>query len=157
MGLLRGAGAGVIGVAGMAGAITTLRRAILPPDHEVKTHPENVVERAYGLAGRAEELDIVTRRRLGDLIHYGYGAAWGAAYAAATAGRRPHPLVGGPVLAAGLWGLGFCVMFPATGVHPGPWRWEGREFLLTGVAHAVYGAVMALVLDALDGLAGEAR
>jgi uncharacterized membrane protein YagU involved in acid resistance len=150
MGFFKGVIAGTIGVAGMAGAITTLRRALLPPDHPVKTHPEGVVERVHALLGRSDGVDVMTRRRSGDLIHFAYGAMWGGIYANLTEGRRPHPFVGGPVLGAALWTLGFCLLLPLSGVHPGPWRWQKREFLLTGVAHLSYGTVMALILDALD-------
>jgi hypothetical protein len=155
MGSLRGMVAGLIGVAGMAGAIGTVRRAILPPDHEVKTHPEKIIEHAATVLGRADELDVATRRRLGDLMHFGYGAAWGAVYAAATHGRRPHPLIGGLALGSGLWTFGFNVLMPVLGVQKGPWTWGGREFLLTGVAHAAYGTVTTLALEGLDALAAR--
>ncbi|MBW3605418.1 MAG: DUF1440 domain-containing protein [Actinobacteria bacterium] len=134
----------------MAGAITTLRRALLPPDHLVKTHPEKVIERLFEALGRTDPLDVVTRRRLGDLIHFGYGALWGATYAVVTRGRRPNPFVGGPLYAALLWGTNFGGLMPLLGVQSGPWTWNGREFAFTGVAHVTYGTVTALVLDALD-------
>ncbi len=152
MGWLKGAIAGAVGVAGMAGAITTLRRALLSSDHQVKTHPEKVIERLYTAFGRSDELDVLTRRRLGDLIHFGYGAMWGAIYAIATEGRRPHPLVGGPSLAVALWILGFTTLMPTLGVQAGPWTWERREFVLTGTAHLAYGTVTALMLEALESL-----
>jgi uncharacterized membrane protein YagU involved in acid resistance len=151
MRIVHGLFAGAVGVAGMAGVITTLRRGLLPPDQLVKTHPEKVIERFWEMTGRdPAELDIVTRRRLGDVIHFGYGAMWGSLYAVATEGRRPSPFVGGPVYAASLWTLSFCMLMPFIGVQRGPWTWSRREFLLTGSAHLVYATVMALVLDALD-------
>lgn len=50
-----------------------------------------VFERVFGLLSRADQLDTVTRRRLGDAIHFGYGAHWGASYAWLTRRGRPIP------------------------------------------------------------------
>lgn len=149
--LMQGALAGAAGVAGMAGVITSLRRAILSTEElaGAKWHPEKVVEALATRAGYAE-LDDQTRRRLGDLIHYGYGAIWGAVLAAATRDGPVSPARQGVPLAAALWVLGFGAVLPLVGAHPPFWTWRtSREFLLTGTAHLTWGLGTATVLKAL--------
>jgi hypothetical protein len=143
--------AGAAGVAGMAGVITSLRRAILTSEELAgsKWHPEKVVEAVAERAGYAQP-DDQTRRRLGDTIHYGYGAMWGVALAMATSGKDVRPIKHGVPMAAGLWGLGFGAVLPAVGAHPPFWTWKTpREFLLTGSAHITWGVATATVLKAL--------
>lgn len=145
-----GAIAGLWGVAGMAGVITTLRRALVPPDKLVETHPEKVVERAWQAAGGdVNDLDVMTRRRLGDVLHFGFGASWGALYALASQQRELDPVKSGILVGAALWTGAFCGYMPLLGIQEGAWRWQGRELLLTGSAHAAYGVTMAVVLRSL--------
>jgi hypothetical protein len=148
--LTRGTLAGLLGVAAMAGVITTLRRTLLTTEqlNAAKTHPEKIVERGAAMAGM-EELDDQTRRRLGDLIHFGYGAAWGAVYAVLSRGGAANPVAGGLALAGGLWAFGFNVLMPVLGVQAGPWKWGKREFVFTISAHIAYGLVTAGTLDQL--------
>ena len=148
--MTRGAVAGMVGVAAMAGVITTLRRALLTSEElaNSRTHPEKIVQR---LADTAEmgTLDDQTRRQLGDVIHFGYGATWGAVLAAMTEDREIDIGRDGLALGLGLWAFGFNVLLPAIGAHPGTWTWKRREFVLTLSAHATYGVVTAAALRAL--------
>lgn len=145
-----GAVAGTWGVAGMAGVITTLRRGLVPPDELVKTHPEKVIERAWQAAGGdVDQLDVMTRRRLGDLLHFGFGAFWGAVYALVSQQRELDPLKSGTLVGAALWIGAFCGYMPLLGIQEGAWHWKGRELVLTGSAHAAYGVTMAVVLRSL--------
>lgn len=156
-----GIAAGLWGVAGMAGAITTLRRALVPPDEDITTHPEMVVERLKRAIGFEGDLDPMTRRRLADVLHFGFGATWGMVYAVTTRGRHVDPLVGGAAAGSLLWLTAFWGYMPALGVQPGAWTWDKREHLLTGTAHVVYGMTMATILQslesrgAIDGEAGQ--
>lgn len=144
-----GIAAGLWGVAGMAGTITTLRRSLVPPGEEIVTHPERVVERVREVLGYEDEIDTITRRRLADILHFGFGATWGMVYALATRRRAIDPLKGGATTGAVLWLTAFWGYMPALGVQPGAWTWEKREYLLTGSAHLAYGMTMATVLETL--------
>ena len=148
--LVQGTAAGLIGVCAMVGVITTLRRTLLTTEqlNAAKTHPEKIVERVAAVAG-FDELDDQTRRRLGDLIHFGYGATWGAVYAGLTRNASIDPVTGGLVLAGGLWAFGFNVLMPVLGVQAGPWTWGKREFVFTVSAHAAYGLVTTGTLNQL--------
>ncbi len=145
-----GAVAGLVGVAAMAGVITTLRRALLTSEQLAasRTHPEKIVQRIADQADMGT-LEDQTRRRLGDLIHFGYGATWGAILAAATRNRQVRITGDGLALGLGLWAFGFNVMLPAMGAHPGTWTWKRREFVLTLSAHIAYGIATAGTLRLL--------
>lgn len=147
---VQGALAGLLGVAAMVGVITTLRRNLLTTEqlNAAKTHPEKIVERAAAMAG-FDEIPDTTRRHLGDLIHFGYGATWGALYASLPHSRAVGPVAGGLALAGGLWAFGFNVLMPVLGVQAGPWTWGKREFILTTSAHVAYGLVTTGTLDQL--------
>lgn len=122
--LMQGALAGAAGVAGMAGVITSSRRAILTSDQlaDAKWHPEKVVEALAARAGHGE-LDDQTRRRLADLIHCGYGAIWDVVLTAATTDRPLSPARHGAPLAVALWMLGFGAVL-RIGAHPPFWTWK---------------------------------
>jgi hypothetical protein len=143
----KGVIAGMLGVAGMAGVITTLRRGLLSSEQLAasRTHPEKIVVRAADTLGM-EDLADQTRRRLGDLMHFGYGAIWGVALARFTQTRRVHIVAHGLGLGLGLWTFGFNALLPAIRAHPGPWTWKRREFVLTLSAHITYGLVTAATL-----------
>lgn len=147
--VIRGAAAGLLGVAAMGGVGLLVRRTFADPDAPMKTHPEQVAERIYEVAGRSEDLDVRTRRRLGDLLHYGFGAMQGIVYARYIDPRDHNPLVSGPVFALGLWAAGFCGYLPALGIHPPPWRWKPLEFLITWGTHTTFGVVTGLTCRAL--------
>lgn len=143
----RGAVAGLIGVSAMVGVITTLRRWLLTSDQlaQSQTHPEKIVQRLAEVSG-AGVLDDQTRRRGGDVLHFGYGAVWGAVLAWSVRSRDVRIARDGLTLGLGLWAFGFNVLLPTLGAHPGPWTWRRREFALTLSAHAAYGVATAAAL-----------
>ena len=137
----------------MAGVIGTLRRALLTSEELAasQTHPEKIVQRLADLAG-AGTLDDLTRRRLADLIHFGYGATWGAVLARLTDDRQVAIVRDGLPFALGLWVFGFNVLLPGLGAHPGTWKWKRREFVLTLSAHGAYGLATAATLRLFQAL-----
>lgn len=136
----------------MVGVITTLRRWLLSSDQLAasQTHPEKIVQRVADISGIGL-LDDQTRRRGGDVLHFGYGAACGAVLATAVRSRDIRVGKDGLALGLGLWAFGFNVLLPALGAHPGPWTWRRREFVLTLSAHAAYGVATAAALRHLRG------
>lgn len=139
--------AGLCGVFAMVGVITTMRRWLLSSEQLAtsQTHPEKIVQRLAEVSG-AGTLDGRTRRRLGDLVHFGYGATWGAALAFAVRSRDIRIGRDGTTLGLGLWTFGFNLLLPVLKAHPGPWTWRHREFALTLAAHGAYGLTTAAVL-----------
>lgn len=149
---MRGAAAGLAGVAAMAGVITTMRRWLLTSEQLAasRTHPEKIVQRIADTMG-AGELDDQTRRRLGDIIHFGYGATWGAILSIRTSDREIRIGRDGLTLGLGLWVFGFNVLLPLIRAHPGSWTWKRREFALTLAAHTTYGLTTAAALKLYGG------
>ncbi len=142
-----GAFAGLVGTTAMVGLITTLRRALLDSDQlsTSRTHPEKIVQRLADLANM-ETLDDRTRRRAGDVIHFGYGAMAGVALDSCTRSREIRVVKDGGLLGFVLWAFGFNVLLPSLGAHPGTWTWGRREFVLTMTAHGAYGFAAAATL-----------
>ena len=131
----------------MVGVITTLRRWLLTSEQlaQSQTHPEKIVQRLADIAGSGE-LGDRTRRRYGDLLHFGYGALWGSILAWTVRSRDVRVTRDGATLGLGLWVFGFNVLLPALGAHRGPWTWRRREFVLTLSAHTAYGVMTAAAL-----------
>lgn len=148
--IVRGTAAGLVGVVAMVGVITTLRRWLLTSDELAlsRTHPEKIAQRLADMAGSGT-LEDRSRRRAGDILHYGYGALWGVALALCTRSRDVRVGRDGLALGLGLWVVGFNALLPSIGAHQGPWTWRRREFVLTLTAHAAYGLATAAVLRSL--------
>lgn len=106
--LARGALAGVVGAAVQALVGKLEERAFLPRDGDADLAPrlaERLAERVGYDTSEAEKWV------LGAGFHYGYGAAWGMAYAAADRRLPLHPVIGGSVLG----GIIYAITFPRWG------------------------------------------
>ena len=147
---MRGATAGTLGVVAMVGVITTLRRWLLSSEQlaSSQTHPEKMVQRLSDIVGTGT-LEDRDRRRLGDAVHFGYGAMWGIVLDRLSRSREVRISRDGLALGLGLWAFGFNVLLPALGAHPGTWTWRRREFVLTLSAHVAYGLTTAAALRGL--------
>jgi hypothetical protein len=78
----------------------------------------------------------------GKAVHYGYGVAWGAAFALvarALAPRRRPPVATGLAFGALLWVLSDEVLVPLLGFSRGPARYPPSSHLKGLAAHLVYG------------------
>jgi len=80
---------------------------------------------------------------LDQILHVGYGAALGIAYALIAGKRRG---VGtGHALGVATWLMGSWVLMPALGAKRPPWRKRWTENAVDLVAHDLFGLVTALV------------
>jgi hypothetical protein len=84
------------------------------------------------------------------LLHLGYGAAAGSAYALSHPGSQR----GNPELAMGfgtaLWVFGSFVLFPVLRIARPAWRATAREELVNLGAHLLFGAVTVYLLDEFE-------
>lgn len=88
----------------------------------------------------AELPDKRTQALGGKAVHYGYGAAWGAAFAlAARALSRRPPLATGLAFGTLLWALSDELLVPLFGFSRGPARYPASTHLKGLAAHLVYG------------------
>jgi hypothetical protein len=84
------------------------------------------------------------------LLHLGYGAAAGTAYALTHAqGERATPSL---ALGFGtaLWVFGSFVLFPTLKIARPPWRAKPREELVNVAAHLLFGAVTVYLFDEFE-------
>lgn len=141
-----GAVAGLAATAAMTASYGVERRLRRtgggPLDYDDSTVPTHAAMVVLGIRW----LDERNQRRLGFLVHWGYGSAMG--WPRLVMGRRMPPAA-----ATGLYFAALMVMagilFPVLGGTPPPWRWK-RDVLATSLAqHLVYAVVAGQVADRL--------
>lgn len=122
------------------GSAETLRR-----EQEAQAGMPPSTVRAAEAAARAVGKSLPDRRARalgGKAVHYGYGVAWGAAFALAAralpARFRP-PLVTGVAFGTLLWVLSDEMLVPLFGFSRGPSRYPASSHLKGLAAHLVYG------------------
>jgi hypothetical protein len=138
-GLTRGALAGLMGTSAM-----TVFMAVARAAGWMRTPaPAEITSNAEARAGVREEIRGPAFTASWLFAHFGYGAAWGAAYALL------RPLLPGPPVASGLlfggalWALGYLGVMPAMGLYPPPERDDPARAVALVAAHAVYGLTTA--------------
>jgi uncharacterized membrane protein YagU involved in acid resistance len=104
--------------------------------------PAQVAKKAVTLLGRPntvtkEDVPLVT-----NLMHWGYGTAWGVAYALIARRTRPHAVAGAAVLGASLWAASYAELAPL-GIYEPPWKYPPQELALDLSYHLVYGVGVA--------------
>jgi hypothetical protein len=107
-------------------------------DSTVPTHAAMVVL-------RIQHLDEANQKRLGFLVHWGYGSLMGVPRV--LLGRREAPAAATAWYWAGLMVM-TGALFPLLGGTPPPWKWKGDVAATSLVQHAVYATVTGLVVDA---------
>ena len=103
---------------------------------------------AEGLLQR--ELKPQRARLVTNLVHWGYGLAWGAAYGiVAGSTRRPRTTDGllfGPIV----WSTGYLVL-PRTGIYKPIQEYDVRTLWQDASAHLAFGVATAAVFKLLAG------
>ncbi|MDP9865946.1 MULTISPECIES: DUF6789 family protein [Streptosporangium] len=146
--LVNGAAGGVLATAVMSAVMLAGDRAGLMPDQ-----PPKRIARAF-LPGHRHRPKR-GEGALGAITHFGFGAACGALYAL-TCGRRRPPVALGVAYGLAIWLVSYQGWVPRLGILP-PISGDrpGRPAVMAA-GHAVYGAVLALVVNGL-GTAGDGR
>ncbi|HET7542658.1 MAG TPA: hypothetical protein VFK05_22460 [Polyangiaceae bacterium] len=83
------------------------------------------------------------------LMHLGYGSAFGAAYGLVL-GRRPASLEQVAGYGLGVWGFGSFVLLPALKIMRPEWRAKPIEVAVNLTAHLLYAAAVALLTEELE-------
>jgi hypothetical protein len=143
--VIHGALAGVNGAATM-----TVLRMLAHRAHLLdQTVPQKVEQRARRGTGLRARRVPAMHRVLEQALHLGYGATWGAIYAAIFGGeRRSHvaPAVG---FGVAQWAFGIAVLFPVLKIGRPPWRSRPRENAINIASHLLYAAVTAFLTEEL--------
>jgi hypothetical protein len=90
-------------------------------------------------------------------LHWGYGAALGAAYGLVARGRRASGLGGGALFGAATWVVGSWLLMPLLGVKRPAWRKNVAENAVDLGAHLLFGVTTALAVDQLSRQPGHGR
>ena len=159
--LLEGLIAGAIG-AGVQTLFFRATRSITPPSPPdafrppkpqaaKETQTEMVARRLVeGLAQRGP-LSEQAKKRGAELVHYGFGAGWGALYGLLRESypsmRRPSGVLG---FSAAVWLLGDNLLLPVIRVAGWPHRYPLKTHAYALAAHLAYGAGVAGTLTVLD-------
>jgi hypothetical protein len=112
-----------------------------PSDWESVSAPAQVGRRIVeGLTRRP--LDARWARLTNNVMHWGYGIAWGTLFGIVGGSqRRLHPAEG-PLLGLTVWGSGYVVL-PALGLYRPIWKYGIGELAPDLGAHLIYGTVTA--------------
>ncbi len=137
---------GALGGALGAACMTVLRMA---------AHRRGVIDKTVSQAAEewlADRLDLQPARDepavhhvLDELLHLGYGATLGLGYAALQRSRAGGRLSAGALYGLGTWFVGSWGLLPALGAKRPPWRKGLASNAVDLGAHALFGAVTALV------------
>jgi hypothetical protein len=137
----KGLFAGVVGTAAMT-VSSTLEMKIR--DRPASNAPAEAAAKVLGVEPKGEE----ERARFSNLVHWGYGTAWGVARGLADAagleGTRATAVHFGAV-----WGSEQ-IMLPALGVAPPFWRWGTKEVAIDALHHLVYAGATSLAYAYID-------
>jgi hypothetical protein len=137
----KGLFAGVVGTAAMT-VSSTLEMKIR--DRPASNAPAEAAAKVLGVEPKGEE----ERARFSNLVHWGYGTAWGVARGLADAagleGTRATAAHFGAV-----WGSEQ-IMLPALGVAPPFWRWGTKEVAIDALHHLVYAGATSLAYAYMD-------
>ncbi len=128
-------------------------RAFAPPEAEQANESalETVARRAVEELAQRGPLAARDKQRLGQAVHYGFGAAWGGLYGLL---RASYPRLWSPsgvaAFSLGVWMMGDNLILPAFKLAAWPHRYPLRSHAYAVAAHLAYGAGVAATLEAVD-------
>ena len=85
-----------------------------------------------------------------NLMHWGYGTAWGAALGLVTGGGRPAKVWCGPLFGTIVF-LSDYVVLPPTGLYQPIFEYDAKTLAKDWRDHAVYGSAAGIALRVLGG------
>ncbi|MCU1279727.1 MAG: hypothetical protein JWM53_3273 [bacterium] len=121
------------------------------PQQANETALQTVARRlAEGLAARGP-LDDEAKERVGTLLHYGFGAAWGGLYGLVRASYpRAWSSTGLAGFSLAVWMISDNLVLPALKLAAPPQRYPLRVHAYAATAHLAYGAGVAASLVVAD-------
>jgi hypothetical protein len=129
------------------------KEAFTPPEPvQAEEAPSETVVRRFveGMAKRGP-LDEQSKKRLGTILHFRFGAGWGALFGL---WRASFPRLWSPAGVAGfslvVWMVSNNIVMPAFKLAGWPHRYPLRSHAYAIAAHLVYGLGVAGALEAID-------
>jgi len=121
------------------------------PVQKIEQPTETVARRVVEGLARAEPMAPETKRIAGEIVRYGFGAAWGALYGAAA---ESFPMLASPVGAAlfgtKVWAISHLLLMPMFNLEPPPTRYTMAHHVYGIAAHAVFGLSVLATYRALS-------
>ena len=137
----KGLFAGAAGTAAMT-ALSTLEMKLR--GRPASSTPARAAEKVLGVQPVDEEAEA----RFSNLVHWGYGTAWGGVRGLIAAAGLTGPAATAAHLAA-VWGSEQ-VMLPALDAAPPLTEWGAREVAIDAFHHLVYAAATGVAYSLLD-------
>ena len=138
----KGVFAGVAGTAAMTISSTVEMKL---RDRAASSAPAQAAVKVLGV----EPVDEGSEARFSNLVHWGYGAAWGGVRGILAAAGLSGPAATTAHLGA-VWGSEQ-VMLPALGVAPPLTEWGAEEVAIDALHHVVYAGATGIAYSLLDG------
>jgi hypothetical protein len=152
----RGVVAGLAGTAAMTALQLAVRKARgqrldtpVPRTWADAPAPAQLAKKAAEAVGKGRKVTKKDVPLLTNVMHWGYGISWGAAYGALAHAARPDPRVAGPLLGLGVWAASYGELVPL-GIYEPPWRYPVSELALDLGYHLAYGTAVAGAYAALE-------
>lgn len=146
-GLFTTAAAGAVGGIYGAAGMTVLRLAAQRAGLIDKMVPQVIEETLLGRRHRKPRASGI-HEMANQLLHLGYGAAWGAVAGPVLAERRGAGLWPGGMFGLGLWAIGMALLLPRhRALTPGGWHLTPAAQLVNVAAHALFGAAVQLTVQ----------
>lgn len=133
--------AGLVGTAAMTVSSTVEMKL---NDRESSSAPADAAGAVLGV----KPVDDAGAARFGNMVHWGYGAGWGAVRGLLGASGLHGPAAAG-VHYGLVWG-GEQAVLPATGAGKPVWEYGGAALATDAWHHAVYAAATSLAYEWLD-------
>jgi hypothetical protein len=110
--------------------------------------PAKVAKRiSEAVLGRGVSPELIPL--LSNVMHWAYGAGWGAVYGLTVAGRPAAALRRGATFGATVWGSSYLELVPM-GIYEPPWKYELQELALDLSYHMAYGLGTAIAFKVLE-------
>ncbi len=84
------------------------------------------------------ELEPEKARFMTNLVHWGYGILWGAAYGIVAGSAQRSKVIYGLLFGLIVWSTAYAVL-PPTGIYKRMWEYDGRTLWQDASAHLAYG------------------
>jgi hypothetical protein len=147
--LLKGALAGCIATGPMTVAMLLMHR-FLPGEQRYALPPTLITRRLTGGKGPFARLGSHENKALTYLMHFGFGTTFGAMFALLPR-QLPLPApLRGMLFALGVWAGSYLGWIPAAQILSPATKHPAERNALMIIAHVVWGAVLALLLERLD-------
>ncbi len=105
---------------------------------------KRVLEGVFRVEVPPERISLLT-----NVMHWGYGTAWGAVYGLLQGTIRANPVAHGAFFGTGVWAMSYVELVPM-GLYQPPWRYPAKTLAKDLSYHVVYGLGVATAYDALD-------